>query len=130
MTLSETQKTAVRGLLAFLPALQNTEREFTRNGYWSEMSSIVSTATAQNLFRYLYDNGFVLPEFDWMAWSEQALSYLDDRDKLRLADWQTLYQLLTTHIRADRFTEGHYDAIIENGFLRDVLTRMQELMEQ
>ncbi len=127
MVLTETQKMAVQGLLTFLPALQNKERDFIRNGYWSEMASIVSTATAQNLFRYLHDNGFILPDFDWMAWSEEALSYLDNRSTLKSADWQTLYQLLTAHIRADRTSEGHYDAILENGFLRDILMRMQEL---
>jgi hypothetical protein len=127
-TLSQPQREAVRGLLSFLPALENTEPDFTRNGYWSEFLSVVSTRTAQDLYRYLYENGFVLPDFDWQAWGGEALVYLDEREKLQAAGWDTLYKLLTTHLRADRTNEGHYDAILENGFLRDVLRRMKVLL--
>lgn len=127
--LSQPHREAVTGLLAFLPALENTEPEYIRNGYWSEFMSVVSTRTAQDLFRYLYDNGFVLPGFDWQAYGQEALSYLDEREKLQTAGWDTLYKLLTAHLLADRTNQGHYEAILENGFLRDILRRMQILTE-
>ena len=128
--LSEAQREAVKGLLAFLPALENTEPHYLRNGYWSEMYSIVSAPVARDLFRYLRDHGFVLPDFDWESWGEPALSYLDDRQKLQTAGWHTLYLLLTTHVRAEQIKPGHHDEILENGFLRDVLRRMQALLAE
>lgn len=128
--LSEEQREAVQGLLAFLPALENTEPNYLRNGYWSEMYSVVSAPVARDLFRYLYDRHFVLEGFDWQSWGEVALSYMDDRQKLQTAGWHTLYLLLTTHISAERGKSGHYDEILENGFLRDVLRRMKALLEE
>jgi hypothetical protein len=128
--LSEEQLQAVRGLLAFLPALENTEPHYLRNGYWSEMYSVVSAPVARDLFRYLYDHRFVLENFDWQSWGETALSYMDDRQKVQTAGWHTLYLLLTTHISAERGKAGHYDEILENGFLRDVLRRMKALLEE
>jgi hypothetical protein len=128
--LSEAQREAVRGLLAFLPALENTEPHYLRNGYWSEMYSVVSAPVARDLFRYLYDHRFVLENFDWQSWGETALSYMDDRQKVQTAGWHTLYLLLTTHISAERGKAGHYDEILENGFLRDVLRRMKALLEE
>jgi hypothetical protein len=121
------QPEAIKGLLAFLPLLRNTSPDFSRIGYWGDMSSRVSAATARNFFQYVYNNGFVLKDFDWEAWSDEAVSYMENRQKLKMADMGTLYKIITTHIRADQFTEGHYDAIIENGFLADVLERMKEL---
>jgi hypothetical protein len=120
---------SIKGLLEFLPMLQNTDPDFSRIGYWGDMSSRVSALTARNFYQYLYNNGFVLKDFNWEAWSDEALSYMEDRQKLRNADMQTLYKIITTHMRADQFIEGHYDAIIENGFLSDVLERMKQISE-
>lgn len=121
------QPEAIKGLLEFLPLLQNTSPEYSRIGYWGDMSSRISTSTARDLFQYLHNNGFVLKDFDWEAWSDEAVTYLENRQKLQTADISTLYQIITTHLRADQFVEGHYDAIIENGFLADVLARMEQL---
>jgi hypothetical protein len=118
---------AVKGLVAFLPLLQNTSPDFSRIGYWGDMSSRVSTATARNFFQYVYNHGFVIKDFNWEAWTDEAVSYLENRQKLKTADMGTLYKIITTHIKADQFIEGHYDAIIENGFLADVLERIKEI---
>jgi len=127
--LTAEQLEAVQGLLAFLPALENTEPHYLRNGYWSEMYSVVSAPVARDLFRYLRDHRFVLADFDWESWGETALSYMDDRQQLQSAGWHTLYLLLTTHVSAERIKPGHHDEILENGFLRDVLRRMKALLE-
>ncbi|MDO1450030.1 DUF6508 domain-containing protein [Rhodocytophaga aerolata] len=121
------QPESIKGLLEFLPLLQNTSPEYSRIGYWGDMSSRVSASTARDLFQYLHNNGFVLKDFDWEAWSDEAVTYLENRQKLQTADIFTLYQIITTHLRADQFVEGHYDAIIENGFLADILARMEQL---
>lgn len=121
---------AIQGLLAFLPLLQHPSPDYSRIGYWGDMTSRVSAATARDLFQYLYNNGFVLKDFDWEAWSDKGVSYMENRQKLQTADMNTLHKIITTHLRADRFVEGHYDVIIENGFLADILERMKELTGQ
>ncbi|QHT68311.1 hypothetical protein GXP67_17520 [Rhodocytophaga rosea] len=123
------QTQAIQGLLRFLPLLQNHEAVYDRIGYWGDMTSRVSATTARDLFQYLYRHGFILENFDWMQWSDHALAFEEDRSKLSTADLPTLYKIITTHIRADRFTEGHYDSILENGFLADVLLRFKEISE-
>ena len=124
MTETELELEHWRGLLAFLPALRNRTPDFWRVGAWGDMTSVVSTETAQSLLKYIYGHGLLLEDFDWMAWQEEALAYLDYRIRLETADLPTLQKLLTAHIRADRLTEGHYDAMLENGFLRDLLERL------
>ncbi len=115
-------------LLQFLPALQNQEPLYWRVGAWGDMPSVVSTETARNLLSYLYDH-MLLAGFDWMAWQNEAIGYLDYRIRLETADLLTIQKLLTTHIRADRLSEGHYDSILENGFLRDVLEQVARLIK-
>ncbi len=121
------QMESINGLLTFLPLLQNTSADFTRIGYWGDMNSRVSAATARNLYQYLHNNGFVLENFNWEAWGDQAMEYMDNRQKLKTADLNTLYKVITVHMLTDRVVEGHYDSILENGFLADVFLRMKEL---
>lgn len=118
---------SVEGLIRFLPLLLHKDADFTRIGIWGDMSSRVSAATARDLYQFLYNSGFVLDHFDWMAWSDEALAYEEDREKLQTADVETLQKIITTHMRADRLNEGHYDSIIENGFLADVVKRLKEI---
>ncbi len=121
------QPEAIKGLLAFLPLLQNTSADFSRIGYWGDMNSRVSAATARNLFQYLHNNGFVLENFNWEAWGDEAMTYMDNRQKIKQADLITLYKIITAHLLADRVIEGHYDSLLENGFLADILGRIQEI---
>jgi hypothetical protein len=121
---------AVSGLLNFLPLLQHPDPDFTRIGTWGEMSSRVSTRTAQDLYRYLHNFGFIIPGFDWMQWSETGIAYADAPDTLQEADLKTVYRLISANLSADRVVEGHFDLIIENGFLATVLSRLQDWYHQ
>lgn len=120
---------SIKGLIDFLPLLQNKEADFTRIGIWGEMPSRVSAATAGNLYQYLYNSGFVLEEFEWMLWSDEAITFEEEREKLRNADIETIQKILTTHMLAGRINEGHYDSIIENGFLADVIKRLKDIFD-
>src|SRR5690242_2711577 len=99
------QAEAIRQLLEFLPLLQHQTADFTRIGYWGDMTSRVSSETARKLYQYLYNNGFVLDNFDWMAWSEEALAFEENRHTLEKADLPTLYKIITVHMRADHLYE-------------------------
>ena len=70
-------------------------------------------------------NGWIKP-YDWQAWVGEAVR-LQDEAALREADPETLGNLLTLHIRRDRFYEGHLANMIESGHVAAILGRMREL---
>jgi len=74
-----------------------------------------------------YDHGWIDPNFDWGEWVNEAMSYVESPEKLRAADLIIISQLLTAHIRGDRFTDGHLAAMFENGHIVKVLLRLQEI---
>ena len=77
----------------------------------------------------LYDQKIVF-SFDWMRRSEEAQQYVAEPEKIERADLITLRKLLTTHVRADRFFEGHLSEMLENGQITAALRRLQELGDQ
>lgn len=73
------------------------------------------------------DKKNVLFSFDWTSWGDEARRYQLDSDALARADLLTLRKLLTTHVRADRFTEGHLAAMLESGHIVAILRRLKEI---
>ena len=88
---------------------------------WFEFSESVS-----EFQQALYDNGWIAP-FDWGAWQETAREYVENPGKIESADATTIQKLLTTHIRKERFCEGHLAAMFENGHIVGLLRQVQEL---
>ncbi len=76
-----------------------------------------------------YDAGLILKDFDWQAWIDVAMSYVDRAERVDGADFKTLCKLLTAHIRGDRFTEGHLLEMFENGHIVRLLRRLKEVAE-
>ena len=75
----------------------------------------------------LYDHGWVTPAFDWTEWQRPAQEFVDSPEKVERADAATVLKLLTTHVRADRFCEGHLAAMFESGHIVALLRRLQAL---
>jgi hypothetical protein len=61
-----------------------------------------------------------------MNWREGE-QLVDHPALLSKANLQTLRKLLTAHVRADRFTEGHLAGMIESGHIAMILKRMAEI---
>ncbi|MDF1515161.1 MAG: DUF6508 domain-containing protein [Anaerolineae bacterium] len=76
----------------------------------------------------LYDQDIIYV-FDWGKWQDNAQALTADPALLQQADLLTLRQLLTTHVRMDRFVEGHLGAMFENGLITAVLHRLQEIRQ-
>ena|SRR5438105_2001504 len=70
---------------------------------------------------------WVRPDFDWGAWQDEAIKYVQDPDLLSQADLDTLERLLTLHIRRDRFYDGHLAWAIESGHITAILRRLQDI---
>tara|TARA_B100000949_G_scaffold115339_1_gene101918 strand:+ start:445 stop:720 length:276 start_codon:yes stop_codon:yes gene_type:complete len=77
----------------------------------------------------LYANDWVTPEVDWVQWQDVAVEYVDLQEKIDSADVLTLKKLFTTHVRKDRFCEGHLATMFENGHIVALLRRLKEIRE-
>ena len=71
-----------------------------------------------------YENGMVL-SFDWGAWSDEALRYMKDSRLVMSASLNTCMKLLTTHLRAERFCDGHLEGVLRSGHITAILRRLQ-----
>ena len=67
------------------------------------------------------------PDFDWGAWQDEAIKYVQDPDLLSQADLDTLERLLTLHIRRDRFYDGHLAWAVESGHFTAILRQLQDI---
>ena len=82
---------------------------------------------AGRFHRVLYERGFVR-RFDWPRWQDQAARYVEDPAAVEDADLETLCRLLTTHLRKDRFCDGHMAEMHRRGHLLAILRRLTDLM--
>lgn len=116
---------------AILPYLDAFERMGFTCGQWpDDGQSLIphfdySDPVAQ-FVQALYDNGWIEP-FDWTAWHDTAAQFVESPERLAAADAPTLRRLLTTHVRQDRFCEGHLAAMFESGHIVAVLRRLKEI---
>jgi O-acetyl-ADP-ribose deacetylase len=78
-----------------------------------------------DFLRVLGQNLFLQP-FNWPDWVEAA-RLVQNPDLLSRVSLPALRRLLTAHVRADRFNEGHLAAMFENGHLVAVLRRLDEI---
>ena len=84
---------------------------------------------AMEFIQVLYDNDWVTPQFDWGEWQESATRYIESREMVESADAVTIQKLLTTHVRADRFCDGHLASMFENGHIAAVLRRLKVIRD-
>jgi len=122
----------IDALVEFLPWF---EAEGASAGKWTPMQerdgcftlpmfnfSPEMEALEQTLYRY----GWVA-KFAWPDWQDEAARLLGSPEALRTADVETLQKLLTTHVRKERFCEGHLVAMFECGHIAAILRRLKEL---
>jgi hypothetical protein len=112
-------------VLAFLPIFKEEGYEATYPAFngWP-----IAKKEVQAFIQALSSAGMFFP-FDWPAWKEARALY-DDPALLAQADLLTLRKLFTTHIRTDRFTEGHLAHVIENGHITAMLRRLRTLRDE
>jgi len=116
----------VDAVLEFLPAFESPGYKF---GEWTDAGYFSYSPEVDDLIRTLYEQNFLLP-FDWTRWKEEAQRYRSGPGALETADLLTLRKLLTTHVRADRFVEGHLASVLETGHVTAVLRRLKQIRGQ
>jgi hypothetical protein len=75
--------------------------------------------------RDLYD-AHIIYSFDWPSWQDTAQHLVNDSSALQNASLEDLRKLLVTHVRKDRFCEGHLHGMFECGHLVEALRQVAE----
>lgn len=116
-------------LLRFLPGFETEGRAYE---HWeSPQGKLPYRVYADDVDLFVkaaYDNGWISP-FDWGEWQDRAAAYVHRPEKLTKARIGTIQKLLTTHVRKDRFCEGHLIGMFENGHMLAVLRRLKDIVE-
>jgi hypothetical protein len=83
----------------------------------------VSDETIRGLVEDLYKARIVY-SFDWPGWQPEADRLYRNDKALRAASLSDLRKLLTTHVRKDRFCEGHLKAMVTAGHVLAILEQV------
>jgi hypothetical protein len=117
-------------LLRFLPIFEQPGYVF---GEWhspeGQFPYYAMHREAMEFVQALYSQQIVF-SFDWPSWQEEAKRFVADPEALKTADLLTLRKLLTTHVRKDRFVEGHMASMLECGHIAAILRRLGKIREQ
>ena len=120
----------IDAILKYLPLFEKQDYQF---GQWVEQEGqfpyFSFSPEVDEFISTLYEQGMIIP-FDWRSWSEEAERYQTDPEALEAADLLTLRKLLTAHVRADRFVEGHLASVFESGHITAILRRLKQIREK
>ena len=114
-------------VLAYLPLLEQPDfspGEWSSGGY--QMPYFSYHPRFDEFIDTLYETGFVF-NFNWMDWQDEAKRLQDEPAALAEADLLTLRKLLSAHVRADRFVDGHLAQIHADGHLLGIMRRLAQL---
>ncbi len=120
---------SIEGILSFLTFFKNNSEElYTYNGehtlepysYHPKVSEFMSA---------LYEANFI-QAFEWKEWHEQAKEFMENPAAIQQVDWDTLIQLITYHIRKERFESGYLKEVLDNRQFLHILERIEELNQQ
>jgi hypothetical protein len=116
---------------AVLPFLDRFTADGFSVGTWnSPPGQIPYFDTSQSVTEFqhaLNENGWVTPSFDWPEWQKIAQEYVENPANVGSADAETIQKLFTTHVRKERFCEGHLAAMLENGHIVALLRRLSKI---
>lgn len=120
--------TDLAAVLHHLPVLQRLGLVF---GEWrTPPGQLPYVDYGPEALAFMQDAAKLMLVFDWPEWKERARLYIDEPQQLAQVDLLTLRKLLTTHLRAERFNEGHMLQMWQQGHLTALLQRLAEISEQ
>jgi len=117
-------------ILRFLPVFERPDYVF---GEWhsseGQLPYYSMSRETRTFVKALYDQQIIF-SFDWTSWQEETERYVSAPETLETTDLLVLRKLLTTHVRKDRFIEGHLASMLECGHITAILRRLKEIREQ
>ncbi len=64
-------------------------------------------------------------DYDYLAKVEDSM--IEATDTIKMASLSEIRAMLTYCVRGERFSDGHWEAMVESGVIRSILERLQEL---
>lgn len=126
-------KSGLEKLLSTIPLFENhsgpwIEHDIKRQGNTISLGVARHSTPVMAFSRSFHDSGLFIP-FDWPSWQNEAERICADPSLIQKADLETIRRLLTTHVRKERFCEGHLASLCESGHIVSVLKRLKQLWE-
>jgi len=126
-------KAGIEKLLSTIPLIENfsgtwVEHHIEKRGATLCDGGATNAAPIMAFGSALHESGLLI-RFDWPSWQEEAARLYDDPSLISQANLETIRRLLTTHIRKDRFCQGHLACACESGHIVAVLKRLKELWD-
>jgi len=98
---------------------------FVEEGVASILPATLSSR-ASDFVTACYEEHFV-QAFDWGKWSRRNGGDLASDAFIAEADLTAIIKMITVHIRADRFCDGHLLSVIEDGTVLKILKRLRDI---
>jgi hypothetical protein len=80
----------------------------------------------EEFFRQVSSEGWLDHEYD----PEQAYRMLKDENAIRTASLAQIKTMLTFCVRGERFSDGHWGQMVEEGYIRRLLARLNEIKSE
>jgi len=77
-------------------------------------------------FRHVSADGWLDYEYN----PEQAYQMLLDENGVKSASLEQIQTMLTFCVRGERFSDGHWGEMIEKGYVRQLLVRLNEIKSE
>lgn len=116
---------ALRRMAAMLPALEKADPDALTS--YSGGAALSLEGPLQEFHGLAYRGDALLCDFNWGAWQDEARRILASPETIALADMQTIRQLLTTLVRAEKFASGALAEAVRDKSLLNILRRLGEL---
>jgi len=125
---SQITRKGVDTLLQFLPYFSDQRTSFGDDASvtdgWVEPSIV--DRKASDFCDACYEHGFV-QDFDWGEWSQGRQRMITTGEGIERLDLAGIGQLLTAHLRGDRFSDGHLLEVMRSGQMARILRRLERL---
>ena len=84
-------------------------------------------------YNSLVEEFFRLVSGRWLDYEydpEKAYQMLKDENRVKVASLPEIKTMLTYCVRGERFSDGHWAAMIEKGYIRRLLERLNEIKQE
>lgn len=133
---SGVSKDQIDQLLAFLPYFKDRGDGFGESARFDEkvvdkgsmLPSVLNEKTSE-FISACYDLGFI-ESFDWMSWSKEKSDLVNSGIGIESLELEDVRKLLTTHIRGDRFHDGHLLEVLRSNAITKILERLKAIRKQ